>query len=78
MDIRILIADIETEYASLEASLSTPEITADPKQLMTLGRRKAELDMLMVPINELKTLENCFLETSDFSLIGMKKSSLPS
>lgn len=57
MNIDILITDIETEYASLETSLNTPEITADPKQLMALGRRKAELDMLMTPINELKVLE---------------------
>jgi peptide chain release factor 1 len=57
MNIHVLISDIEAEYASLEASLNTPEITADPKQLMILGRRKAELDMLMTPINELKDLE---------------------
>lgn len=58
MNIHILITDIETEYATLSESLRVPEINGDPKQLMILGRRKAELETLMEPIRALKTLEN--------------------
>lgn len=58
MNIQILINDIEREYASIEADLRDPEINAQPKKLIELGRRKAELDTIMVPIHELKTLEH--------------------
>lgn len=57
MNIQALISDIETEYASIEASLSDPAITSQPKRLIELGRRKSELEHILVPIRKLKELE---------------------
>lgn len=57
MNIRVLIDEIEEEYAAIGAQLSDPEINADPKRLIELSRRKAELETILIPINELKILE---------------------
>lgn len=57
MNIQILIDEIESEYATIGVQLSDSEINANPKQLIELSRRKSELENILVPINELKTLE---------------------
>ena len=57
MNIQALISDIEAEYASIEASLSDPTIVAQSKKLIELGRRKSELETIMMPIHTLKMLE---------------------
>ena len=57
MNIQILIADIEHEYASVEAGLLDPEITHDQKKRIELSRRKSELDDIMPSIEALRKID---------------------
>lgn len=52
-----LIGKIEAEYRGVEAELSHNATLSDPQKLATLGRRKAELDLIMEKVHRLKAVE---------------------
>ena len=52
-----LISKIEAEHSEIERELSESATLSDPKKLMTLGRRKAELDTIMEKVARLKVVE---------------------
>ena len=45
------LVDIEKEFASVTEALNDPSLGSDPKKLADLGRKKTELDTIMVPVN---------------------------
>lgn len=62
-----LITKIESEVRQIEAELSAPAILSVPDKLMTLGRRKAELDIVMERIHRLKTIEQSLRENAEIT-----------
>ncbi|MGK2849203.1 MAG: peptide chain release factor 1 [Minisyncoccota bacterium] len=52
-----IFQDIEREKAEINALLSDPQIAKNPKQFIILGKRNAEIDVLMSHIAHLRTLE---------------------
>lgn len=62
-----LITKIEAEYRSVEADLASEAVLSDPKKLMTLGRRKAELDTIMERINRLKAVEKSLRDNAELT-----------
>lgn len=52
-----LIEKIENEYQALEASLSDEETLKDHKKLVTLSRRKSELDSILEHVKRLRAIE---------------------
>jgi len=52
-----LFKEIEREYQEIMALLSAPETMRDQKKLTLLGKRKAELDIVMEHIGQLHTIE---------------------
>lgn len=52
-----LIEKIEAEYRELETSLSDELVLKDHKKLVTLSRRKSELDIVLERINRLRAVD---------------------
>ena len=62
-----LIAKIEAEVKQVEAELSSSAVLNAPEKLMTLGRRKAELEAIMEHINRLKRIEKSLRENAEIT-----------
>ncbi len=62
-----LISKIEAEFNQVEAELSAPATLSDPKKLMTLGRRKAELDTIMEKVTRLKTVDQNLRDNAEIT-----------
>ncbi len=62
-----LIAKIETEMTQVDAELSAPATLSSPEKLMTLGRRKAELEIIMERINRLRTIEKSLRDNAEIT-----------
>src|SRR5574343_1134889 len=62
-----LISKIEAEYQALERELSSGAVLSDPKKLMTLGRRKAELDIIMEQVSRLKAIEKNLRDNAELT-----------
>lgn len=52
---------------ALEAELSAPATLSDPRKLATLGRRKAELDVVMEKIKRLRTVEKSLRDNAELT-----------
>jgi len=48
--------EIEETYEQAEAELAAPDVAADPDRLRDLGKRFAELQDVVVPYREYRTL----------------------
>ncbi len=57
MDHHIFLS-FEEEARQIEATLSLPDVTDNPKELARLGRRKTELQLLLEKVGALKDIEN--------------------
>lgn len=62
-----LISKIEAEYQALERELSSSAVLSDPKKLMTLGRRKAELDIIIEKVGRLKATEKSLRDNAELT-----------
>lgn len=62
-----LIAKIESEMKEIEVELSSSATLSMPEKLMTLGRRKAELDIVMERINRLRAIEKSLRENAEIT-----------
>lgn len=62
-----LIAKIESEMKEIEVELSSSATLSAPEKLMTLGRRKAELDIVMERINRLRAIEKSLRENAEIT-----------
>ncbi len=62
-----LISKIEAEVKQVEMELSSPATLKAPEKLMTLGRRKAELDIVMERINRLRAIEKSLRENAEIT-----------
>lgn len=62
-----LIAKIESEMKAVEAELSAPATLNDPKRLVALGRRKAELDIVMEKITRLRSVEKSLRDNAELT-----------
>lgn len=56
MDHHIFLS-FEEEARQIEVALSSPDITSKPKELARLGRRKAELQLLLEKVEALKSID---------------------
>lgn len=62
-----LISKIEAEWKEVDTALADPAVLNDPKQLATLGRRKAELDTIMERVTRLKTVEKMLRDNAEMT-----------
>jgi peptide chain release factor 1 len=62
-----LIAKIEAEMRAVEAELASSAALSVPEKLMTLGRRKAELDVIMEKIARLRTVEKSLRDNAELT-----------
>lgn len=53
-----ILTSIENELREVDEALSLPETATNPKKLAELGRKKAELGVLVSNIEELRSIEN--------------------
>jgi peptide chain release factor 1 len=59
------LVDIEKEFASVTEALNDPSLGSDPKKLADLGRKKTELDTIMVPVNRFRYLEKSMAQNAE-------------
>ncbi|MFA6790358.1 MAG: PCRF domain-containing protein, partial [Parcubacteria group bacterium] len=52
------IEAVKKEYAEIQEKLSSPELVSDSKKMAELGKRQAELEEIIVIINELEKAEH--------------------
>lgn len=64
---KTFLTDIRNEYQEINALLSNPDVTSNPKKLATLGRRKAELDILMERIERLDVIEKNMRDNAELT-----------
>ena len=62
-----LLADIEREYASVQAQLSDPDVVRNPKNMADLGRRKTELDIVMERIGRFRAIEKSMSDNAELT-----------
>ncbi len=59
-----LLDEIEKEFSSLEKDLLNPSTLSDPKLLAKLGRRKSQLDAIMIHVMRFRTIEKNLRENA--------------
>ena len=64
---RDLLTDIEREHTEINERLGSPEVSRDPKQLATLGKRKNELDFIMEKISRFRAIEKSMRENAELT-----------
>ncbi len=62
-----LFLDIEREHGEVLALLSAPETMHDQKKLALLGKRKAELDIILERITRLRTIEKNMRDNAELT-----------
>jgi peptide chain release factor 1 len=60
-----LLTDIETEFQNVVSALEDPNVVNDSKKLAELGRKKNELDTIMVPVTRFRFLEKSMQENAE-------------
>jgi peptide chain release factor 1 len=58
---------IEASYEDVAAQLATPEVAGDPERMRTLGKRFAELEEIVTPYRELRSLTGQLGEARDMA-----------
>ncbi|HBI17413.1 MAG TPA: peptide chain release factor 1 [Candidatus Moranbacteria bacterium] len=59
------IESIKKEYLELQDKLNSPEISANPSEMATLGKRQAELEKTMEIVNRLESIAKELLENGE-------------
>lgn len=62
-----LLAEIEREYAVVEAQLSDPGVVRDNKKMAALGRRKTELDTIMERARRFRAVEKSMADNAELT-----------
>ncbi|MEI9966307.1 MAG: PCRF domain-containing protein [Candidatus Moraniibacteriota bacterium] len=62
-----LLSNIEKEYQDTTAALEDQAVLQDPKKLIALGRKKAELDTVMESVRRFRTIEKHMRENAEMT-----------
>lgn len=62
-----LLTQIEREYSEVNENLSNPDVVRDLKKLAELGRRKTELDTVMLSVERFRSIEKSMRDNAELT-----------